>query len=92
MVQAQVQRTVRTESQAAGGMVVVRVLDWLLGGHSDGNLRLRAYALAWAVDLGHLTGLDDWSDTAHHLGVSRQAVADSVKRAKVALFGAPTPQ
>ena len=87
LVQAQMQRTIRAEAQAAGGMIVVRVLDWLLGGHSDANLRLRAYALAWAADLGHLTGLEHWGDTAYHLGVSRQAVADSVKRAKVALFG-----
>lgn len=73
--------------QTAGGVVLVRILSHLLGGHNDGKISVRLAGLAWAYGLGHLTGHDSAADNAHVLGVSRQAIGEAVKAARKAIEG-----
>lgn len=75
----------RAQAQTAGGVVIVRILSHLLGGHSDARLGVRLAGLAWGYGLGHLTGHGSAADHAHALGVSRQAIGEAVKAARRAL-------
>lgn len=68
-----------------GGMILVRVLTWLLDGHSAADMRLRVNATAFGLGLGHLTAYKSQEDVAKALKVSAMAVSDMAKRAKQAI-------
>lgn len=71
-----------------GGVAVVRLLTWLLDGHSAADMRLRVNATAFGLGLGHLTEYKSQEQAAKALKVSAMAVSEMAKRAK----GAVTPQ
>jgi hypothetical protein len=68
-----------------GGMVLVRLLTWLLDGHSAADMRLRVTATAFGLGLGHLTHHKSQEAAAKALSVSAMAVSDMAKRAKEAI-------
>ena len=70
-----------------GGVAVVRLLTWLLDGHSAADMRLRVNATAFGLGLGHLTEYKSQEQAAKALKVSAMAVSEMAKRAK----GAVTP-
>ena len=72
----------KTEAQTAGGIVILRLLDYLLRGHRDTTLRVRAAGIAWAFGLGHLTGYDSQEECAQAEGVSQQALSRAAEQAK----------
>jgi len=78
-------QTLRAQVQTTGGVVIVRLLTYLLGGHTDARIAVRLAGLAWGFGLGHLTGHPHAADHAHTLGVSRQAIAEAAKGARKAL-------
>ena len=70
-----------------GGVMIVRLLTWLLDGHSAADMRLRVNATAFGLGLGHLTEYKSQEQAAKALKVSAMAVSEMAKRAK----GAVTP-
>ena len=74
------------ERAAWGGMVLVRVLTWLLDGHSAADMRLRVNATAFGLGLGHLTHYKSQEQMSKALKVSAMAVSDMAKRAKGAIY------
>jgi hypothetical protein len=69
-----------------GGMILVRVLTWLLDGHSAADMRLRVNATAFGLGLGHLTPFKNQEAAAKALKVGPMAVSDMAKRAKQAVI------
>jgi hypothetical protein len=77
----------RQQMQTTGGVVVIRLLSYMLDATSRANLQLRLTGLAFGTGLGHLTGHKDMSQAAAALGVSHQAVELAAKKAAKAILG-----
>ena len=77
----------RKQSQVTGGVVVVRLLDYLFKGHSDASVRLRLTALAFAFKLEHLAGYTSQAEAADVLGCSQQAISAACNQARKVLEG-----
>ncbi len=77
----------RQQMQTTGGVVVIRLLSYMLDATSRANLQLRLTGLAFGTGLGHLTGHKDMSQAAAELGVSHQAVELAAKKAAKAILG-----
>jgi hypothetical protein len=76
---------VNEERASWGGMVLVRMLTWLLDGHNAADMRLRVNATAFGLGLGHLTSYRSQEDVSKGLKVSAMAVSEMAKRAKKAV-------
>ena len=81
------QKTAKRQAQTAGGVVVVRLLTYLLDGHKDGSLPVRVAAIAYGTGLRNLIQHKSVEECAESLGVSRQALESAAKQAKKALLG-----
>lgn len=77
----------KRQAQTAGGVVVVRLLTYLLDGHKDGSLSVRVAAVAYGTGLRNLVQHKSVEECAESLGVSRQALESAAKQAKRALLG-----
>lgn len=75
------------QAQSAGGVVIVRLLSYLLDGHKDGSLPVRVAAIAYGTGLRNLVQHKSVEECAEALGVSRQALESAAKQAKKALLG-----
>ena len=81
--QAQVVAThIQTETAHALGVVVSRIVDWVLGGNICGSLKARVKALAWATGYGPMTGNGSMADSADDCGISRSAMQQLVARCR----------
>ena len=81
------QETSKRQAQTAGGVVVVRLLTYLLDGHKDGSMPVRVAAIAYGTGLRNLVQHKSVEECAEALGVSRQALESAAKQAKKALLG-----
>jgi hypothetical protein len=75
------------QAQITGGIVVIRLLDYLLNGHTDASVRLRLTALAFAYRLEHLAGYTSQREAAEDLGCTQQAISSALLQAKRAIEG-----
>jgi hypothetical protein len=64
------------------GVVVSRIIDWVLGGNVSGSLHARIKALAWATGYGPMTGNGSMADSAEDVGISRAAMQQLVARCR----------
>ena len=69
-----------------GGVVVVRLLTWLMDGHQTADMRIRVVATAYGLGLGHLTPYRSQEAASKTLGVGPMAISDMAKRAKAAIY------
>ena len=81
------QEIAKRQAQTAGGVVIVRLLTYLLDGHKDGSLPVRVAAVAYGTGLRNLIQHKSVEECAESLGVSRQALESASKQAKKALLG-----
>jgi hypothetical protein len=77
-----VREHIQTEVAYGLGVVVSRIIDWVLGGNVCGSLQARIKALAWATGYGSMTGNGSMADSAEDVGISRAAMQQLVARCR----------
>jgi len=77
---------VRKERQEWGGIIIARLISYLLvKRHKDNNLRIRVLGLAFGWGLGKLTGHPSAEAAARAEGCTGMAISRKVKEAREAL-------
>jgi hypothetical protein len=69
----------------AVGVVVPKLLDWVLGGSVNANPLARSLALAWALGHGASTQHGSMAESAEAVGMSRAGMQQLCARAKAHL-------
>lgn len=80
-------RTCWQQAQTAGGVVIMRLLSYLLDGHCDASLRVRLAAVAYGTGLRKIMPHKSMEECAESLGISRQALESAAKQAAKAIVG-----
>ena len=76
----------KKEAQTAGGVAIVRLLEYIFGGNKGASLHIRAVGLLFAFDLEHLAGFTSLQDAAAAIGCSQPALTMSAQSARRALM------
>lgn len=77
----------KSDRQVIGGVLVIRLLEHLLSGHTDSAVRIKLAGIAFAYKLEHLAGYDSQAEAADRLGCSQQAISDAMGKARRAMEG-----
>jgi hypothetical protein len=78
--------TAEAQAQTAGGIAIVRLLEYIFGGNKGASLQIRAVGLLFAFDLEHLAGFTSLQDAATAIGCSQPALTMSAQSARKALL------
>jgi hypothetical protein len=76
----------KVEAQTAGGVAIVRLMEYIFGGNKGASLHIRAVGLLFAFDLEHLAGFTSLQDAAAAIGCSQPALTMSAQSARRALM------
>ena len=80
------QITAKAQAQTAGGIAIVRLLEYIFAGNKGASLQIRAVGLLFAFDLEHLAGFTSLQNAATAIGCSQPALTMSAQSARKALL------
>jgi hypothetical protein len=80
------QNTAKAQAQTAGGIAIVRLLEYIFAGNKGASLQIRAVGLLFAFDLEHLAGFTSLQNAATAIGCSQPALTMSAQSARKALL------